>query len=534
VGTEVRRRVGVAPRDAFESGKPLLAALQEVFPVAFEARAADDCAGLDGLLILDPTALADGSVRTLVLCSPALSEPRRAPVEFAAGELVERPLRGRSLREEDGRAGLAGVIAEYDTALATVAREAVWWRRAGAGPGIEVSVFSPPELRAGETLREHLRPGRFMGLVPLLHFLRDVCGERDWLARPLRASFVVDDPNLHRPSYGFLDYAELIAQAARRGYHVGLAMVPLDGWLVSRRAASLLRSNGDQLSLLVHGNDHTARELGRLSDARAAELAMAQALRRIAGFERRSGVPVARVMAPPHGACSEPALAAMFELGFDAACISRPRPWRDGLEPLTPQEGWAPAEIVAGGLPILPRLHLDGPREELVFRALLRQPLILYGHHWDLAQGLDVFAQAAEQVNALGDVRWGPLDEIAAQNHRSRQEGELLVVEMSSRRALVDVPAGARTAHVQLPGSVEAPRWRGLACGEQLVPIVRQEGGWCSQPVEVSPGGQAQLSLAPDAPLRAAALPRRAARPWPIARRVLVEGRDRLRPLRGS
>ena len=39
---------------------------------------------------------------------------------------------------------------------------------------------------------------------------------------------------------------------------------------------------------------------------------------------------------------------------------------------------------------------------------------------------------------------------------------------------------------------------------------MRQQGGWCSQPVEVSPGEQVELSLAPAAPLRPAALPRRA------------------------
>ena len=56
-----------------------------------------------------------------------------------------------------------------------------------------------------------------MGLVPLLHLLHHVCRELDWCEQPLRASFVIDDPNLHRGSYGFLDYAGMIAHAGRSG-----------------------------------------------------------------------------------------------------------------------------------------------------------------------------------------------------------------------------------------------------------------------------------------------------------------------------
>jgi hypothetical protein len=224
----------------------------------------------------------------------------------------------------------------------------------------------------------------------------------------------------------------------------------------------------------------------------------------------------------------------MFRLGFDAACISRPRPWRNRRPPLSPLEGWHPAEMVAGGMPVLPRHHLQGAREELVFRALLRQPLILYGHHWDFAQGLDCFAQAAAEINSLGDVRWGPLDWIASHNYRSRQHGELLVVEMSSRRALVEIPAGARAVSVRTPLLEADPGWSGLACGGSLAPLVRDAGGWRSQPLQARPGTRVELSLPAADPLDPDIAARRAGRPWPVLRRVLVETRDRVRPLRGG
>ena len=204
-----------------------------------------------------------------------------------------------------------------------------------------------------------------MGLLPLLHFLRQLLADEGWKLPAPRAAFVIDDPNLHWPSYGFLKYPQLAEHASRHGYHLAFATVPLDGWRVDARAVATMREHPAALSLLIHGNDHVARELAGLDSDRQAEAAMAQALRRIAALERASGLSVARVMAPPHGVCSEAALRAMFRLGFEAACISRPYPWRDGLPAPTPLAGWHPAELVAGGIPVAPRQALSAPREDL-------------------------------------------------------------------------------------------------------------------------------------------------------------------------
>ncbi len=303
--------------------------------------------------------------------------------------------------------------------LARVEERAVWWQ-SGDG-GLHCSLYPLAELGEGQTLRDHLCPGSFMGLLPLLHFLGALLADQGWKLPAPRAAFVIDDPNLHWPSYGFLKYPQLAEHASRHGYHLAFATVPLDGWRVDARAVATMREHPAALSLLIHGNDHVARELAGLSSDRRAEAAMAQALRRIAALERASRLSVARVMAPPHGVCSEAALRAMFRLGFEAACISRPYPWRDGLPAPTPLAGWHPAELVAGGIPVAPRQALSAPREDLVFRALLGQPLILHGHHGDFADGLDLLEQAAADINDLGEVRWGPLDGVAGRALRHPQ-----------------------------------------------------------------------------------------------------------------
>jgi hypothetical protein len=527
-----RRLIGVLPAGGLDALERTLGALEEIYPVRFEGREPGDLGGLDGVVILDQSLL-PGVPAGLPALFARASRPLSGAgelVQFTDSALLARPLRARALREDSGHTPAPPPRSDSDSVLATVDGRAVWWSSERAE--LTVSAFALAELGERETLRSHLREGRFMGVLVLLHFLGGVCAELNWAEQPLRASFVIDDPNLHRTSYGFLRYAELIEHASSHGHHVGLAMVPLDGHLVNRRAAALVRANGSHVSLLAHGNDHVSRELGRLHTSDAAERAIGQALRRLSAFEARSGVRVRRVMIPPHGACSLEALRAMLRLGFQGACISRPYPWRE--EPVAALDGWYPAELVAGGLPILPRYHLDHPRSDLIFRALLRQPLILYGHHWDFAEGLQSLSEAVRDVNQLGEVQWGPLDWIAAHNYSLRRTGELLDVRMHSLSATVEIPAGVSAVRVHTQPIYGGPSWLGATCAGQQAPMSSDTGGWSSEPLAVTDRQQVEISLPPARPLQAGALSGPVLKPWPLARRVLVEGRDRLQPLLGA
>jgi hypothetical protein len=543
---EPRKRVAVlAARIApFER---LLAALEVAFPVRFEQTETLDPERFDGALAIessvsptgssalaiDPGILTDVPVKIPMLILPAQSEGCRedVQVELAEEMRLASPLRGAAIPESSTPGDHPFEAPPSSRVLASVGRNPVWWQSGDDGHPLFLSAYPPAQLHEGGTLREQLRAGRFMGLLPLVHFLRVLLGERGWTPPPLRASFVIDDPNLHWPSYGFLRYRQLIDHASRHGYHVGFATVPLDGRLVNPRAAALLRENPSALSLLMHGNDHTSRELGRLGSDADAEATIAQALRRIAALERRSGVAVERVMAPPHGACSEPALRAMFRLGLVAACISRPYPWRDGLPAPTPLVGWHPAELVGGGLPVLPRYPLSSPREDLVFRALLGQPLILYGHHGDFADGLDLLAEAAGYVNRLGDVRWAPLDEIARHNYSTRQVGEALHLGMYARRIAVEVPDGVRALNVQIQEPLGGSASHRLAHSGGSAELTFGEGlGRARLTLDEAPT-TIELALPADRPLAPSAIAVPGFRPWPAIRRIAVETRDRVQPL---
>jgi hypothetical protein len=556
-----RKLVGVVPSHAAEERRTFFDALEQAFPVRFQGREQNDLHGLDGVLAfgVQPTAqdperrsagVSDSAALPvappcpcLIVCAQSAGPARAVlTVELTEDRSLMGALRGRRLSEECApSSSLPGPKdhlpgpSEGDRVLALADGRPVWWRRAGNSRWLQYSSYCPEDLGEGEALRDQLRAGHFMGLAPLLHLLHRVCSELAWERQPLRAAFVIDDPNLHHSSYGYLSYRELIAHADRHGYHLALATVPLDGWMFSRRAGALVGGHPRALSLLMHGNDHLSGELGRLLDDRTAQSALAQALRRTSALERRCGVAIERVMVPPHELCSTMALAAMFRLGFEGACIGRRHPWQDprSLSTLLPARllKWHPTDLIDGGLPVIPRHPIEQSREDLVFRALLRQPLILFAHHGDFADGLDSLAQAASEINGLGEVRWGSVGSIARDCFFSRRVGQTLHVQLHSRKAVLEIPPEVSALRVSVPSLIASEPQRWLLCGSAPVALRRGVGSWTSKTLPVASGERVELALVAGDPLDPASVPAPPRRPWPLARRLLVESRDRVRPL---
>jgi hypothetical protein len=450
-----RLRIGVIPAAEHTRRARLWSALQDVYSVSFEGREAGALRELDGAIAFGADAAAglrESALPALIAYGeerdprPQGSSPTRpeAPgvVSLERDAALARPLHDARLTDTHAVA-LAPEVARdpSEHLLASLAAHPAWVLARADGPPLHRVGCLPIELGADEALRERLEPGRCLALLALAQFLANivtdsaarssedsgapsrapgVAGDR---STPLHAAFLIDDPNLHRPRYGHLYYRELLADARERGYHLSVAMVPFDGWFADRRVARMFREGARQLSVCIHGNVHDGPELSRPRSLEQGLALGAQALRRMAAFERRSGVRVDRVMVPPHEQISEPMARALGACGFHGLCTTRPYPWlvTSPTEPwLTrppdagPLAGWRAAEVVASRLPVLLRadfaLH---PREDLVLRAFLGQPLILYGHHDLLRDGPQTLAQAATAIDALGEVRWGSLGEIA-------------------------------------------------------------------------------------------------------------------------
>ena len=516
--------VGVVPRSAHEQRDRLFTAVGEAMGVRFDGREPGELRGTAAAISWDPTgASAAGEFAGLSL---HVGRQREAPtarlrsIDLGDTPTLDPRLRGHNLSDPLPPGPAESPPTSGGAALASCGRTAVWVARDGSGRQQHVAV-GPDELGPGEVLRDRLRDGRFLGLLPLLELVRRVKGDTGWSPPPPRACFLFDDPNLHRPTYGHLHFAELVRRGTAGGYHVAIATVPLDGWYAHPAPRALFAGHPDALSLIIHGNEHVRGELARPMSQAAAIGVARQALDRVCAFERRTGLSVGRVMAPPHGVCSETMAAALLGAGFEAITASRPYPWLDRPPAGRFMAGWLPAEVGADGLPVLPRCRLDTSAGELAIRMYLGQPLIMYGHHGDLVDGPELLDTLSRQVGRNGSIRWESVERIARTNVSLRVQGDLLRVRLHTRRASVDVPRGVSRMVVELPDGSAHPPGR-VSCGSAAAEL--------GEPIAVDPGQQ--LTVVWHAPVTATPTPPRRRRlVWPIVRRGMTEARDRSVPV---
>ena len=514
--------VAVRPAAALAARPRLFRALAAAFRVRFEPWAPGVPAGAV-ITFAEPGAPAVDAGRgrgvpslTLLDGQPADAGTANVRLHHEAG--VDGRLRGVVLGDHPvGRPLAAEGSAER--VLATAGPGPVWVR-AEAGARADRVAATLPELASGMVLRDALDPRRALALVAVVELLRSVTA--DAMPRPprLRATILFDDPNLRWPSYGFIDYRRLIEHADAHGYHAAMATIPLDARRPHPRAVAMFKARPDRLSLVFHGNNHVKRELMEPSERHALALT-AQALRRIEGFEARSGLHVDRVMTPPHGMCSADVARSLGLLGFDALCAIHPLPWTEHPPSDRLLAGWDPAEF-AGPCAVIPRFTMDATAAEIALRAYLGHPLVVYGHHEDVADGLDPLAEIAERVNRVGDVEWTSLGTIAAGNHAlAMGDDGAARLRPYTGRARLTLPVAARTLAIEGPRDA-AGAFTGWSDGDAAVPF--------GVPVPCTGGATVELKLcaAGARDPRSVAVP--AAKPWPVLRRAGTEVRDRIRP----
>jgi hypothetical protein len=517
------------------------AALAQAFPVQFVAIDSARGERLDALVEY-AAELGDNAPehprKRFVVASPTPGATAEGVVHFTDSASLDGRLRGRTLRDER-LTEVALHAREADDVLASADGRPIWLKRTAAAGATDVVSSGPSELAEGEFLKDRLDPGRFFGLLPLVHFLRELCEPAAWTAPPTRAAFVVDDPNLHWHSYGHLRYRELVAGAREHGYHTAIAMVPLDGWYAHTPTVRLFRENTDVLSICVHGNDHRREELGRPATREDARRILAQSIRRVAAFEKRTGLDVSRVMVPPHEACSPASMDVMLDVGFEAVSVARPYPWMPEGTHHSPYSspgtsellsGFLVADLVHDGVPVMARKG-SCEHDEVLLRSYLDQPIILCGHVSDFSDGLEPLERAAELVNQAPLVRWGSLGDIAAMNFESRRHGDCLEIRPFSRRIKVRVEPDVTTIALRRPPDatgfsygveVAADGWRhAVPPAEDVVLLPRHR----SQSVVVELRWRAAREITAESMPR----PKRALGPLP--RRFAVEARDRLAPL---
>jgi len=416
-----------------------------------------------------------------------------------------------------------------DEVLARKGDDILWLHRKEGTLSMDLVAMEPPSMDKEDSLFQHFQRDNWARLLPILHFLRELSG---WQPPPIRACFMFDDPNLHWTRYGHVDFRELALNAERHNYHAAFATVPLDGWFVHQGTADIFRKNKSRISLLCHGNNHTANELaGNYSDAERQAL-LAQALRRIESIEHRSEVEVSRVMAAPHGACSEAMMGDMVRLGFEAACIShgslrghnRDKDW-------TKRIGLAMAEMVAG-LPVIPRFRiLSNCQMDILLAAFLNQPIIPVGHHEDIAGGLDLLEELAAFINSLGDVQWMDMKSMARSNFYMRREDQTLHVSMYSRMIRLKVPQDVTQICIERPW-LNGTEGEGLEWSEDKMAVIKNNF-YKGEPITVKPMTEMHVTSVCSNSMDPYKIPAFRMHPWVLIRKCLCEVRDRVRPMVG-
>jgi hypothetical protein len=188
-----------------------------------------------------------------------------------------------------------------------------------------------------------------------------------------------------------------------------------------------------------------------------------------------------------------------------------------------------PFDIIAG-LPVYPRFPLSrNCYNSILIAALLHQPIIVRGHHHDVAEGLQLLADVSGFVNSLGNVHWSDIKRISRSHYARRFEETNLRIRMFSKRIEVSVPEGVYQILVERPslqGVESVPlAWRLLGEGSE----------WKSQrpddPIPVFPGQTIVISAEPPTSPCIDAKNFSKFHLWPVVRRQLTEARDRIAPL---
>jgi hypothetical protein len=223
-------------------------------------------------------------------------------------------------------------------------------------------------------------------LIPLLLFLRHAFGDACWHGPDSTARFIIDDPLL-KERYGFLDYRALLGSMRREGYGTSIAFIPWNYRRTAKCTAASLFKGRPELSICVHGCDHTHREF-EASDPALLDRKAALALERMGRHEARTGLPFDRVMVFPQGRFSRDALRALRDAEYLAAVNSTCFPTDGGTNRLTIGDFLRPAITRFHGFPIFQRRY---PRR-LVDSAVdlfLGKPALLVEHHQYFSDGCE-------------------------------------------------------------------------------------------------------------------------------------------------
>ena len=526
-----RIRIAVAPAAEYEIHRPLFDMLSAGLAVAFVPHASEQYGGIHGVISLsEDQGLAEEVTKNGLglyqFHSANLFTPSpESKIAVSSSTSLHRAFRNSNLA--DSSISRWSRVPHSPEILAEVENNPVWSvvrnnRIETHHVGVELPVFSSSDL-----FHQHFRAARWFALLPLLHFLRYLLGPEGWRSPEPRATFIIDDPNLHHRSYGFIDFAALAKHAALHNYHATIATVPLDAWYFNRDVAAFFRAHTDRISLMMHGVNHIADELARNYSEHQALGLLADGLRRINAFESRSAVKVDRVMAAPHGAFTDPIADPMLRLGYEAGCVSA-----GSLIRWNPKKRWSPdlgfPVVQAMGTRAFPVFHRVGPNEvDIRLSAFLGHPIIVATHHQDFVENFARIEAIAGLVNEVASPRWMTIADISRTNYVACREQDLLCVKPFTRRLVIPLTSEIKTVRL-----LDSPFGSESILNLAVIASGGSANSYQTDHVKCSLSDKIlEIMLPPDHLIDFATVKGVPLGLWPVARRLLAEVRDRAKPM---
>lgn len=523
-----RIKVAVAPATDYQIHKSLFDMLSAALCIDFEPYVASN--KHDGLVVLseDAQSARDAEQRGVSSYQVHSSNTRTvvepSVVEFTGSAAIHRSFRNAAMA--DGSLQELAAIPRSLEPRAEIDGQPVWCVESKNGWQCHHVGVPLPRFAENDFFHAHFRSSKWFAMVPLLHFLRELLGPEGWQVAEPRATFIIDDPNFHRRSYGYVDFAKLIKHAEAHNYHATVATVPLDGWYFNKQVIALFRPHRQRISVMMHGVNHVADELAREYTKDEALALLSVGLRRIAAFEEQSGLKVDRIMAAPHGAFKESIADPMLRLGFEAGCVSI-----GSLTRWNPGKNW-PADL---GIPMaqalgrdgFPVFHRIGTNEtDIRLSAYLGHPVVIATHHHDYMSNFARIESLAKTINEISSPRWMTAEDISRTNYLSSVVSDVLHITPYARR--LRIPLAQDIKAIQVLPSPFCPE----ACinlGEQPADNVLAIG---DDRLEYSVTHNViELHVPPRDAVAYQSVSPYPQGPWPITRRLLAEGRDRAIPM---
>jgi hypothetical protein len=335
--------------------------------------------------------------------------------------------------------------------LVTTERGAVFLR--GRSRQVYITLVPLGEESDHSPLKHQLEPERFMSLIPLLIFLRSGLGESGWLQQSVRATFMVDDPNLRLARYGFLHLVGLVDAARENGFHTSIGMIPLDFRKTRPSVAELVARHPESISLVPHGVDHLWGEFSSDVPLAFAESMLFQGLLRMDVHRSATGISHPRAVTFPHGLGNATWLQAMRNVGLDAAINKRSYPFRLESEIDHPLFELLPAEATLFGFPVVNRFQAEKAKERLLFAAFLGKPLIVYTHHDFFRRGLEPLLHIAEFLNRHVSPEWASTEAILRRNYQTKRSDGRVAIRAFSNRIVLTAEEHSSVRVIFKPGA---------------------------------------------------------------------------------